>query len=57
MFKIIHLIGDGISKEISNQSIKLLNNISKRTFFEKNQFKSVLINNANFYEDFFNEKK
>jgi len=31
-------------------------NISKRTFFEKNQFKSVLINNANFYEDFFNEK-
>ncbi|MEE2632359.1 MAG: hypothetical protein VX826_01330, partial [Candidatus Neomarinimicrobiota bacterium] len=33
-----------------------INNISKRTFFEKNQFKSVLINNANFYEDFFNEK-
>ncbi len=27
MFKIVHLIGDGISKEISNQSIKLLNKV------------------------------
>ena len=34
-------------------SKKDVDNISKKTFFQKNQFKSVLINNADFYKDFF----
>ena len=41
---------------VKTDSKEDLDNISKRTFFEKNQFKSVLINNANFYKDFLNEK-
>ena len=31
-----------------------INKISNKELFEKNQFKSVLINNTNFYKDFFN---
>ena len=50
LVKISPLFGLNIKSE--NDIKKILN----KKLFEKEQFKSVLINNRNFYKDFFNSK-